>query len=859
MNVRRRVLPWVAVSLLAICVAVVRRESRPEEPEWRVLQLRTGIQEPTARVAPGRSVDHAAARPIRKAPVPSPAFRSEASPPPASAQATSEDISPPVISSEGPRSTLTIPAPSFSTFRVSRVGRTEFALASPTALNARDRVLTPGAASDARSGSAAYPPTYRPWDGLTGDFSTTRGLPESGDETYTAQYGLTILRLVPTGRLELQARIGDRDGRRHLSRGAIRFRTFTGWEATLGDSQSPSGCAAFISPSLRGGRLERLRSNADADQSRVAVAVGRCALTYRNIERGRYPRRVESASVRYRVGLGHTLDGQAYHLADKVHAVPAGDAIRTGQGGGLSVSKVGVHGQASAFIYGSDFRFAGGGRGSGAEFAVKGRARAGRVDARAAWQSTVGTSYRVGGYGELQPIPRLALNGSLSTRLSRTLVAGGWASRWEQPLTVADRNEGTDGPVGALAEVRNRSTGGDSWGGQLSWTVPKTRTGVSLSSEVRHRTTTDAEQDITSHTASAAQPFGGGASTSLRWNRLEYRGLRSSQYLTGGLRVNLGRSASLSLEQGTTWQEPFGPRLVSSAAISPIRLLGGRVTLSAQVSQMHEQERGRFLPVQTQAAIASDLRLGAGWWISPRFQVTRHRSDQLQTIQVSLSHTPGTLEPDIERSFLDPRPFLRQVLDGSVFSDANGDGIRQDSETGIPGVAVLIDNDPQTPVYTDGTGHYRRLVGTGRHLVRILPESVPTLYALRDIESHEVTVEPENSVRHDFPMTRQDRCISGCIVRQLQPGLTMPKQVSSGESVSGIRVFMNDKEFTYTDAAGNFQFRPLSAGTYEVQIDPKSLPFGHVVVGDSRQRVVLDEIDARCEFLIARPVQRLSF
>jgi hypothetical protein len=197
-----------------------------------------------------------------------------------------------------------------------------------------------------------------------------------------------------------------------------------------------------------------------------------------------------------------------------------------------------------------------------------------------------------------------------------------------------------------------------------------------------------------------------------------------------------------------------------------------------------------------------------------------------------------------------------------VFEDRNHDGLRQDSEPGIPGVVILVDNDPRNPVSCDEDGRYRAVVTPGRHLVRMLPESIPLAYALRGLAPVEVAVAPEGPARCDLQLVRQGGSITGRVLSPRPPGAAVPRGFSPEGGVPGVMVLLNGRDFTYTDGDGYFSFRPIPAGTYDVQVDTASLPFGHVVQDSPRRQVVVGDGmsgEATCEFTIARAVRRTSF
>lgn len=90
---------------------------------------------------------------------------------------------------------------------------------------------------------------------------------------------------------------------------------------------------------------------------------------------------------------------------------------------------------------------------------------------------------------------------------------------------------------------------------------------------------------------------------------------------------------------------------------------------------------------------------------------------------------------------------------GSVFYDDNGDGVRQVTERGAPGVIVILDE--RQSATTDNEGRYRfALVPTGRHRVRVLLERVALPWGMEEESPREVEVGVRADSRLDIGLTR---------------------------------------------------------------------------------------------------------
>lgn len=92
-------------------------------------------------------------------------------------------------------------------------------------------------------------------------------------------------------------------------------------------------------------------------------------------------------------------------------------------------------------------------------------------------------------------------------------------------------------------------------------------------------------------------------------------------------------------------------------------------------------------------------------------------------------------------------------VSGTVFFDENGDGIRQATERGVPGIAVYLDRR-QTQV-TDREGRFNfALVPSGARSITIALDRVPLPWGLADESPHAVEVPVRGDGRIDIGLTR---------------------------------------------------------------------------------------------------------
>jgi hypothetical protein len=92
-------------------------------------------------------------------------------------------------------------------------------------------------------------------------------------------------------------------------------------------------------------------------------------------------------------------------------------------------------------------------------------------------------------------------------------------------------------------------------------------------------------------------------------------------------------------------------------------------------------------------------------------------------------------------------------IEGAVFFDENGDGVRQPTERGAPGVVVVLDG--RATQITDTEGRYRfGIVGAGTHAVSVSVERVPLPWGLQDESPRPVQVQVREGARVDVGLSR---------------------------------------------------------------------------------------------------------
>ena len=749
----------------------------------------------------------------------------------------------------------------FSTFWVRRIPRSEFPLAGALATKragVRRGVMSGTPAVDEMPSAGS---SLGLWDELSLDFSRIQNHPASGSTSYEGQYGLDALRVLPFGRLKLEARLGDRDDRRYLAKGSLGFAAPGGTRIGVGDAPIQKGGTALQGVTARGFHLDRpLFRTGSSGRLRVGLVAGRTPLHTRNLEESVYPRDL-AAGVLQLEGLRKAdLSAQAFFVSDRDETNEQ-NSIRDGGGAALSVAHKSERMTAGASLFRSDYLFQDHARETGTELHLRGRRNQGAWNIGMSFQTTEGTAYRIGSLGSLQPVPQSILEGDLVLRGNSRWSVGVWAGQWKQPPGRVEKTA-IDGEFGQEALIgRNRASEGRQWGGRASWKLQRTGTGLSISREERWRDQSTGRQEVIDLAVSVSQRISRGANLSVWWNELRDRRYGPNNYLTGDLTFPIGRGGSVTLQQRTVWQEPVGARLISIAEISSLRLWGDRLSASAQLAQTHEQAGRTFSPIQTMGRFAGHVRLAKGITLSPRYEIRRSGSNEVHSFQLAFIHSASRGPAGVTSVGTDPRGPEPQLLKGVVFEDRNCDGVRQNDEPPVPGVAIVVDGDIRGATPTDSRGHYRTFLSVGRHVLRILPESVPVQYRLEGLGPVEIDIGLDGMVESDFGLVRRVGAIVGRLVQE-DPGAPGGSSANGVVGVPNVRVLLNGLDFTYTDADGRFAFRYLPAGSYELCIDPKTVPFGFRVEGGGTRvlKVGTDTGDARvADFVLTRPIQRKVF
>jgi hypothetical protein len=269
----------------------------------------------------------------------------------------------------------------------------------------------------------------------------------------------------------------------------------------------------------------------------------------------------------------------------------------------------------------------------------------------------------------------------------------------------------------------------------------------------------------------------------------------------------------------------------------------GRITLNDQL-QLHNTHRygldwyldlpksNAFIRIGVDRSQA--LNTSAGWYPLVGLKIPLPRGHSLQisyladrdsrTLRVETGGSP-IREPERRTGAEGARSFLRLAqVTGRVFLDENLNGIL-DKAVDQPIANVQVRLDGTQVAFTDARGFFRfEQVDPGAHSVRADLEGLPADMVFADVAEKTIAVLPYRENALNFSVVRTGR-ITGevtCMDYRGDPDKPIERPLPD------VRIVAESKHDTFSELKGDFLLGDLPPGTYEVKLDPATLPEGYV-------------------------------
>ena len=312
-------------------------------------------------------------------------------------------------------------------------------------------------------------------------------------------------------------------------------------------------------------------------------------------------------------------------------------------------------------------------------------------------------------------------------------------------------------------------------------------------------------------------PYGRYRYESLRDSRMD---ARLTHELTAGLRAYPSNSVYWQSELGERFQSDDQVLIVKQQVYYLPRATGFSLTLQADL-ELHHPSNPLLPDTVWQISQSLYWNFPGGIQIQLQGSHSVSRSDQAENktdqilLRISTRLDWGREQPPIGG----PEGIDRGSIYGTLFHDANLNGRRDPGETGIPGVAILIDG--YAAVTTDRRGRYHiSNISPGEHRLDLAVRNVPAQYIPATALPMPVEVAAGRGEERNLTV------IEGSAVR----GRVVDAETGQGLPELVLLLEPGDA-FAITDETGAFAFEDIVPGRYRLAIDPDSLP-ERAVVGD---------------------------
>ena len=183
------------------------------------------------------------------------------------------------------------------------------------------------------------------------------------------------------------------------------------------------------------------------------------------------------------------------------------------------------------------------------------------------------------------------------------------------------------------------------------------------------------------------------------------------------------------------------------------------------------------------------------------------------------------------------------ILNGRVFLDRNRDGIRQDSEPGIPGVRVTVIGT-RLALNTSREGYFTiQNVKQGLYAVTVSKKSLPLGYMVPEDAQPRVTIGAGRRTDVEIPLILSGQVRGTIFIDQNASGTVDPgeKRVE-GQWVRLISEETGEISTIHSASFGQYGFENVSPGTYTLQTTVSGQPVSQQIQVDGKNPFVIAPI-----------------
>lgn len=314
--------------------------------------------------------------------------------------------------------------------------------------------------------------------------------------------------------------------------------------------------------------------------------------------------------------------------------------------------------------------------------------------------------------------------------------------------------------------------------------------------------------------------------------------------IMGGLSFNLIGSLNCSLSKTINFiedrmtREHASPHVLDASLSYYSRILDTPFYSRFRVSYRDEERAGSalsFLSGEDRLEFNAELNY------RPTPFVDGYLSFRVSNIWAELETTPKHLDAEV-------RYGLRLVWDtgirwntegnieGFVFNDLNGNGIKDRDEPGVKD--VLISSNTKKSDATSEKGYYRikNIIGK-KTRISIDLNTIPRGNILTTPATYDIDIKHGATRRVDFGITSRAEIV-GLVFVDSNGNNKFDREE---EPVIGVAIVLDGKERVETGIGGQFLFRTLSAGEHTLEIDLKTLPTKYIPKVPLKKKVVVEK------------------